>query len=68
MHIHYYTKWGLPQKAYNGSVKQARVCKVCGKIQVRDMGYLDGLGADGVAKSLDENLKYITEEAVLKSN
>ena len=62
LHFHDYTKWGIPAKAYSGEIKQARVCKVCGKIQVRNMGYLDGLGADGVLRSLGKNLKYTTEE------
>ena len=50
--FHDYTRWGIPQEDYNGCIKQARICKYCGKIQVRNLGYLGGIGADGIIKSL----------------
>ena len=59
---HEYSKWGVPTDAYNGSIKQSRVCKKCGKIQVRDLGYQDGLGAIGVLNSLKDFIKYCKKD------
>ena len=56
--FHDYTRWGLSQKAYNGCIKQARICKYCGKIQVQNLGYLDGIGAEGITKSLGEFITF----------
>jgi len=47
---------------HNGSIKQSRVCKKCGKIQVRDLGYQDGLGAVGVLNSLKGFIQYCKKD------
>ena len=56
--FHDYTRWGIPTDSYNVNIKQARVCKNCGKIQVRNLGYLNGLYAEGIKKSLGEDISY----------
>lgn len=49
---HNFEKWGYPSDSYWGKIKQARHCKKCGLIQVRTIGYEDGLYARGVKESL----------------
>ena len=56
--FHDYTRGGIPTDSYGGYIKQARVCKACGKVQVRNLGYLDGLYAEGIKKSLGEDISY----------
>lgn len=56
--FHNYTKWGVPTDSYRGTIKQARVCRHCGKVQVRNIGYKDGLYAKGVNNSLGEFIIY----------
>ena len=51
---HDFEKWGNAVDSHGAKIKQARVCKQCGLIQVRTIGYEDGLYADGVDKSLQK--------------
>ena len=60
--FHNYSIWGLPTNSYQSKIKQSRVCKDCGKVQVRDIGYEDGLYAAGIEKSLGELIKYCKDE------
>lgn len=43
IHFHKWLKWSRLVKAYGGSKYQFRSCAVCGKIQHRSLGYLDGV-------------------------
>ena len=56
--FHNYSIWGMPVDSYGGKIKQSRVCKYCGKVQVRTIGYEDGLSAMGIDKSLGGLIKY----------
>lgn len=52
---HKFTTWGSPVDSYFGPIKQARVCEKCGKIEVRNLGYIDGLKSNGIMRSLDHS-------------
>ena len=56
--FHKYTRWGIPEDSYGGRIKQARVCIHCGKIQIRNIGYQDGLYSKGVKNSLQDFIIY----------